>query len=81
MKKIIMLVLILAINTSIKAQSINDSITIELSKLSKNSNLVGFSVAIVNQDSVMYAKGFGYANKKTKKNIHYPYGTTYRFYF
>ncbi len=67
MKKIIMLVLILAINTSIKAQSINDSITIELSKLSKNSNLVGFSVAIVNQDSVMYAKGFGYANKKTKK--------------
>ncbi len=66
MKKIFTLVLILAINTSIKSQSINDSITIELSKLSKNSNLVGFGVAIVNKDSIMYAKGFGYADKETK---------------
>ncbi len=61
-----MLVLILAINTSIRAQSINDSITIELSKLSKKSNLVGFAVAIVNKDSIVYAKGFGYADKETK---------------
>jgi len=66
MKKIFMLVLALAINTSIKAQSINDSITIELSKLSKNNNLVGFGVAIVNKDSIVYAKGFGYADKETK---------------
>lgn len=61
-----MLVLILAINTSIKAQSINDSITIELTKLSKNINLVGFGVAIVNKDSIVYAKGFCYADKDTK---------------
>jgi len=38
MKKITILVLILAINISIKAQSINDSITIELTKLSKKSS-------------------------------------------
>lgn len=61
-----MLVLILVINTTIKAQSINDSITIELSRISKKSNLVGFGVAIVNKDSIVYAKGFGYAEKETK---------------
>ena len=61
-----MLVLFLAINTSIKAQSINDSITIELSELSKKNNLVGFGVAIVNKDSILFAKGFGYADKDTK---------------
>ena len=61
-----MLVLLLAINTSIKAQSINDSLTIELNKLSKENNLVGFGVAIVNKDSIMFAKGFGYADKDTK---------------
>ena len=66
MKKIITLVLILTINTSINAQSINDSITVELTKLSKNSNLVGFGVAIVNKDSIVYAKGFGYDDKDTK---------------
>jgi CubicO group peptidase (beta-lactamase class C family) len=66
MKKIIMLVFILAINTSIKAQSNNDSITTDLTKLSKNSHLVGFAVAIVNKDSIVYAKGFGYSNKGSK---------------
>ena len=68
MKKVIILFLILAISISIKAQSTNDSITIELTKLSKNSNLVGFGVAIVNKDSIVYAKGFGYAHKETKKS-------------
>ena len=66
MKKMTILVLILAINISIKAQSINDSITIELTKLGKKSSLVGFGVAIVNKDSIIYAKGFGYADKDTK---------------
>lgn len=61
-----MLVLLLAINTSIKAQSINDSLTIELTKLSKKNNLAGFGVAIVNKDSIMFAKGFGYADRDTK---------------
>jgi CubicO group peptidase (beta-lactamase class C family) len=66
MKKLIMLVLILAINTSITAQDTNDSITIGLTKLSKNSNLIGFAVAIVDKDSVVYANGFGYADLETK---------------
>ena len=66
MKKLFILAVILVVNTSIKAQSHNDSITIELTKLIKNSSLVGFGVAIVNKDSMVYAKGFGYADKKTK---------------
>ena len=40
MKQIIILVLILTINISIKAQSTNDSITIELTDLSNDSSLV-----------------------------------------
>lgn len=56
----------LIVNTSIKAQSINDSITIELTKLSENSNLTGFGVAIINKDSIVYAKGFGFADKETQ---------------
>ena len=66
MKKIIVLILILAINSSIKAQSIIDSLTQELTELNNNSSLVGFAVAIVNNDSIIYAKGFGYADKNTK---------------
>lgn len=66
MKKIIVLILILAINSSIKAQSIIDSLTQELTELNNNSSLVGFAVSIVNNDSIIYAKGFGYADKNTK---------------
>ena len=66
MKKIIWLVLILGINISLKAQSIKDSLTLELTELSNNSNLVGFGVAIVNNDSIIYVKGFGYADRNTK---------------
>jgi CubicO group peptidase (beta-lactamase class C family) len=72
MKKIILLILILGTNNSLRAQSINDSISIELTKISKKKSLVGFSVAMVNKDSVIYAKGFGNADKKsnTPYNIH-----------
>ena len=66
MKKIIVLILILAINSAIKAQSIIDSLTQELTELNNNSSLVGFAVSIVNNDSIIYAKGFGYADKNTK---------------
>jgi CubicO group peptidase (beta-lactamase class C family) len=65
-KYIFLLAIILVVSTSIRAQNVKDSITIELTELSNNSNLVGFSVAIVNKDSIVYAKGFGFADKKTK---------------
>ena len=72
MKKVILLFLVLGISMSLKAQRINDSLSIELTNLSKKNSLVGFGVAIVNKDSIIYAKGFGTANKKsnTPYNIH-----------
>jgi len=66
MSKTIILVLILFVSGSIKAQSIKDSITTELTELSNDSDLVGFGVAIINKDSIVYAKGFGYADKESK---------------
>ncbi|MEH0153031.1 serine hydrolase domain-containing protein [Limibacter armeniacum] len=62
---VVLLFLILVISTSAKTQSHNDSITTELIKLSENSHLIGFAVAIVDKDSIVYAKGFGHANKRT----------------
>ncbi|MBI9040260.1 serine hydrolase [Lutibacter sp.] len=66
MKNLFLLTIILSISTSIRAQNVGDSITLKLNKISINSNLVGFAVAIVNKDSIVYAKGFGYANLEAK---------------
>jgi CubicO group peptidase (beta-lactamase class C family) len=46
---------------------LTDSLTKELTELSNKNSIIGFSVAIVNQDSILYAKGFGYSNKDKKK--------------
>ena len=66
MKNLFLLTIILSISTSIRAQNVGDSITLKLNKISINSSLVGFAVAIVNKDSIVYAKGFGYANLEAK---------------
>tara|TARA_R100001369_G_scaffold21092_1_gene38476 strand:- start:22 stop:1302 length:1281 start_codon:yes stop_codon:yes gene_type:complete len=46
---------------------LTESLTKEFTELSDKNSIVGFSVAIVNRDSVLYAKGFGYSNKEKKK--------------
>ncbi len=56
---------------SLQSQQQTDSITRELKRIQESSNLVGFAVAIVNKDSIVYSKGFGYANKEEQK----PYTT------
>ncbi len=43
-----------------------DSLTIELNALVKEGTINGFGVAIVNQDSVLYTNGFGYADMDKK---------------
>ena len=48
------------------SQDIIDSLTKELIELSNTNSIIGFSVAIVNQDSILYAKGFGYSDKENK---------------
>lgn len=45
---------------------LTDSLTKELTELSNKNSIVGFSVAIVNQNRILYAKGFGYSNKEKK---------------
>lgn len=56
---------------SLQSQQQTDSITKELKRIQESSNLVGFAVAIVNKDSIVYSKGFGYSNKEQQK----PYTT------
>jgi hypothetical protein len=58
------MILFVAINTSIKTQSINNSTTIKLTNISKNNNLVGFSVAIEHKNSVTNAKVLVVPQKK-----------------
>ncbi|RRQ48168.1 class A beta-lactamase-related serine hydrolase [Maribacter algicola] len=49
----------------------NDSTSIklteELEKIYAREYINGFSVAIVNQDGILYEKGFGYSDIKTNK--------------
>ncbi len=56
---------------SLQSQQQTDSITQELKRIQESSNLVGFAVAIVNKDSTVYSKGFGYSNKEQQQ----PYTT------
>lgn len=56
---------------SLQSQQQTDSITKELNRIQESSNLVGFAVAIVNKDSIVYSKGFGYSNKEQQQ----PYTT------
>lgn len=44
----------------------NQKITNELTTLYKKSDLVGFGVAILRKNEVVYSKGFGFSNKENK---------------
>ena len=41
----------------------SDSLTQELNDIYRQGNIIGFAVAIVNQDKTIYQHGFGYANR------------------
>tara|TARA_R110000765_G_scaffold17732_1_gene48094 strand:+ start:1236 stop:2441 length:1206 start_codon:yes stop_codon:yes gene_type:complete len=49
--------------------SISNKLTNELNKIATDGSLVGFSVAIVNEEGTLYENGFGFADKKA--NIKY----------
>jgi len=44
-----------------------DSLTIELQNIQNNNILPGFAVSIFTKDEILYQKGFGYSNIKTKQ--------------
>ena len=45
----------------------SDSLTQELNDIYRQENIIGFAVAIMNQDKIIYQHGFGYANRAIKK--------------
>lgn len=48
-------------------QIVKDSLTAELDSIQKNGQINGFAVAMVNQNGILYEKGFGYSNRETKE--------------
>ncbi|EZH75737.1 hypothetical protein ATO12_02805 [Aquimarina atlantica] len=64
--KIISIVISLALPLIIFGQIPSDSLTYKLEKLSKNNSVEGFGVAIYTRDTVLYKKGFGYADAENK---------------
>ncbi len=47
--------------------SLKDSLTTELDSILECGNINGFGVAVVNQDTTLYIKSFGYSDAKEKK--------------
>lgn len=64
MKNILLMFMLLP--TFLFSQTAEDSLTMELSKLCGDSALIGYGVAIVNMDSVLYSRGFGFSDQKKK---------------
>ncbi|WNB16759.1 serine hydrolase domain-containing protein [Marivirga arenosa] len=71
MKTLLTLIIFLLISSSGVSQNQSRLITSELEQIYNKSTLVGFGVAILNKDSIVYSKGFGYSNKELEK----PYTT------
>jgi len=70
MKKIIVLLVLYIQIGSINAQTKDNNaqeLTDSLEQIFKRGHINGFSVAIVNSDSILYTKGFGYADVSEKK--------------
>ncbi|WP_340202540.1 serine hydrolase domain-containing protein [Ascidiimonas sp. W6] len=54
-------------NPITKNQITKDSLTAELDSIWKSGQINGFAVAMVNQNGVLYEKGFGFSNRETKE--------------
>ena len=54
-------------NPLLGSQTVMHSLTAELDSIQKNGQINGFAVAMVNQNGVLYKKGFGYSNRETKE--------------
>lgn len=54
-------------NSISENQNVWDSLTMELDSIQRNGQINGFAVAMVNQNGVLYEKGFGFSNRETKE--------------
>ncbi|WPY98349.1 serine hydrolase domain-containing protein [Christiangramia sp. OXR-203] len=50
-----------------KTLTAKDFLTARLDSIQKNGKLIGFGVAMVNENGVLYENGFGFSNNKTKE--------------
>lgn len=50
-----------------KNQAITDSLTLQIQKINSQEKIVGFSVAVVDTTGILYNNGFGFSDKKSKK--------------
>ena len=83
MRKLTIILLVALVMNSCKQQSetsekndfsaVKDSLSTELKEVNRDGEIVGFSVAIVNQDKTLYNEGFGFAN--TKDSVKYEVNT------
>jgi CubicO group peptidase (beta-lactamase class C family) len=81
MKNYITLILIFALALSCKQKensktnstkenlAVKDSLTTELEEIKDKKNIAGFSASIVNENGILYNKGFGYSNVETQKEL------------
>ncbi|MHA7057083.1 serine hydrolase domain-containing protein [Aquimarina sp. M1] len=60
-------ILCLTISFCVNAQSLEDQLNEKIDSLYKTSNIAGLGVSILTTDTILYKKGFGYADIKTKK--------------
>ncbi|MDO5978680.1 serine hydrolase domain-containing protein [Flavivirga spongiicola] len=70
MKNLIIILILNILVSSVYCQtndSISGKLTTELEKICSRGYINGFSVAIVNQDGILYKKGLGYADVKANK--------------
>ncbi len=54
-------------NSKKKNPAITDSLTSQIKEINSQEKIVGFSVAIVDTTGILYNKGFGFSDKKSKK--------------
>ena len=67
MKKLICLLLFLLPSFNSFGQTNSEKLTNTLGEMQKKSNFIGYAVAVVNQNGVLYKKGFGLANVANNK--------------
>jgi CubicO group peptidase (beta-lactamase class C family) len=67
MKKIYSLVLLSLLLYNCTAQKTNNELDKALFNIQKKSNLPGFAIAIIKSDSVIFSKGYGFADKQNKR--------------
>lgn len=55
---------VISISLHLSAQSVKDSLTYDLENIAIESDIPGFSIAIVSKEKILYKKGFGYSNQE-----------------